>query len=148
MNQTLAVIAIDIDLTFVIQSILFIFVLAFLWLVIIRDFLKVVDQRAERVEGSNEDAQEFGERADRVFSEYEEKLGQMRHEANEVRDGLKAEGQSQFDAQLDDANSVVEEKLAAGRLRISGQVAEAHTELENRSKTLAKLIADKILSTT
>ena len=148
MNLTLAVIAIDIDLTVIPMLIIFLAVLGFLWLTIIRDFLKVREAREDRISGSREDATEFEDRADRLASEYDEKLGQMRREALEIREKLKAEGQNQFNGDLEEAKEKAEARIASGRADLEKQVAGIQGKLDTRAKELAKLIADKVVSTT
>lgn len=147
-SQMVPVIAdasIDIDGTFIVQMLLFWFVLGFLHFVLFRPYLRALDAREEGVEGSREEASEMQVRASQLISEYEEKMRQARRDAGDVRESLRNQGLQEQDDMLLEVREEVQEKLQGERAKIEQKVSQAHREIQQRAEALASAMVGRIL---
>lgn len=137
--------AIDFDATLGIEMGLFIVLYAVLYPLLIKPFMKAMDERHQGLEGSREDAEEFEARAERALNEYEKKIRDARREAAEIRESLRGQGQEEFQDILDEARGEISAKVEAERQNVAAQRQEALKQLQTRADELANSIVGKIL---
>ena len=85
---------IDIDLTVVIQFIIFLVLLILLTKLVFKPFLEIMRERSENIEGAREKATVLDSEADEKLSSYEEQVKSARKDAAEVRGKYRDEGEA------------------------------------------------------
>lgn len=136
---------IDLDGTLAIQMILFLVLFLVLRPLIFDPYLKAVEARRDGLQGSREEADEMDARAERSLADYERKVRDARREANEVREGLRSQGQNEFEDILGEAREEISEKLVAERAKIEAERATSLVQLKERSESLAKVLVARVL---
>lgn len=135
----------DLDGTFLVQLVVFWFVFGFLYVTLVKPYLKVVDEREEGIGGSREDAAEMEQRAETLEDEYEEKMRQARREAQEVRQSLRNQGKQEQKEMFEEVREELRDKIESERETIEGQVEQARSDLESRAQELASTMVEKIV---
>lgn len=135
----------DLDGTFFVQLVIFWVMALFLHFVLVRPYLKVVEEREQGIGGSKEDAAEMETRADELKEEYDEKLRQARREAQEVRESLRNQGKQKQKDMVGEVREELRDKIEQERESIQEQVDEAQKELESRAENLADAMVEKIV---
>lgn len=141
----LASVQLDIDVTVAIQFVTFAVFLVAMRALIINDYMRVRDARAEGTSGAEDEATELATQATALRERYEGEMNQTRREAMEVRESLRNQGVVE---QQDIHGEVREElagKLAEERARIAKLVADAEAEIEARASDLASQMVEKVL---
>ena len=141
----LAAVAINVDLTAVVMTLLFIALYYLLQPLIINDYLRARELRREAVEGAREEARESQGLADARMLEFEDEMRAARKAAAEVRDVIRGQGTAEQRDLVDEGRAEVQQKLIEERAKVAGQVAAAQSELKERAASLSSVIVDKIL---
>lgn len=136
---------IDIDATVAIQMILFGVLFVVLRPLIIDPYLKTVEARRDGLQGSREEADEMDARAERSIADYERKMRDARREANEIRDGLRSQGQDEFEDILTEGRVEITEKIAQERATIQQETEEGLKQLSTRTESLAQAIVARVV---
>jgi F-type H+-transporting ATPase subunit b len=137
---------IDIDGTFFVQLVLFIAIAYILSRFLFKPFLQVRRQRDESIEGARAEAGRMEEEASARLSSYEQQIGRARREAQEQRQKLHAEAVTRERQIHEVAIKTTQETVAQSRARLESDAAAARKELEPKSREIAKVITDKVLS--
>ena len=143
----LAGIYIDVDITVVFQSVIFLLLVVVLNSIIIQPYLKAQAARDEGTSGSREEADEGLARADVLSKSYDDKLNEARRDAMDVRDNMRSQGTSTQQEILDDARQEIEAKLAEERVKIAAMVSDAEAQIEAKASQLSSMIVDKVMAT-
>ena len=136
---------IDIDGSLAIQMIMFLLLFLVLRPLILDPYLKAVEARRDGLQGSREEADEMESRADRSLADYEKKMRDARREAQEVREGMKTQGQDEFEDLIAEARQEIADRLASERGVIQTETQEGLKQLATRSDSLAKSIVARVL---
>ena len=139
---------IDLDGTVFIQFAVFLLMVGFIHVVLIRPFLEVVEEREAGIGGSREDAEEMEREADQLEDEYEEKMQKARREAQEVHQGLRDQGLQEQKEMVEEVREELRQKIEAERDSIQEKVEEARSEMESRAEDLASTMVEKIVPDT
>lgn len=148
MNTLLPLIAsvqIDVDVTVAIQFVTFTVALFSIWGLIINPYLEAREKREEGTSGSREEADEMEALAQARLKEHDERMVQIRREAMELREGLRAEGATKQQDMLGTARAELSAKSKGEQAKIAAKVSAAEAELEGRAKQLSELVITKIL---
>lgn len=139
---------IDLDGTFFVQLGIFILVYAFVYAVLVRPYLDVVEEREEGLGGSRDEADAMNVEADQLEDEYEEKMQNARRKAQEVRQRLRDQGLQEQKEMVEEVREEIQTKIESERESIQGKVEEARSELESRAEELASTMVEKIVPRT
>lgn len=82
---------------------------------------------------------------ERAVAEGEARLAAARREGLREREAIRAEGLARFERDLGDARNAAAAAVEKAGLEISSEAEQAARELASRSRTLAVLLAEKIL---
>jgi F-type H+-transporting ATPase subunit b len=148
MNTLLPLIAsvqIDVDVTVAIQFVTFTVALFSIWGLIINPYLEAREMREEGTLGSREEADEMEALAQARLKEHDERMVQLRREAMELRESLRAEGAAKQQDMLSAARAELSAKAKEEQAKIAQKVSAAEAELEERAKQLSELMLAKIL---
>ena len=125
-----------------INFLVFVVVINFL---LVKPILRVLEERRNRVEGNEEEADRLLSESERIFNEYETALKEARIEANREKERMKSEGLEKESEIIKTAKE--ESKKMTDKLKeeIAKESETALTKMKNEADFLSKVIAEKIL---
>ena len=136
---------IDIDLTVVIQFIIFLALLILLSKLVFKPFLEILKERNENIEGAREKATVLDAEADEKLESYEEQIKAARKEAAAVRGQFREDGEVKASEILNGARAKTDAKITAARKKTAQSVKTAGEALQKQADQVAKSIASKLL---
>ena len=113
----------------------------FVWPVV----LKVLDERAEKIEGSLKKAEEVKIEAEDILNESQEKLTEARRESAKIIEEGKVAGESARAEVIKKAEAESSDIIERGYASVKAEKARAFEEVKEDSAKLAIAIAEKIL---
>lgn len=145
MPWVLAEINVDLDLSFLLQMVIFGALAVLLKGLLFDRVLKVFEEREKRTDGAKTEARLMQEKAGELLRKYEAELDRVNQVAAEEREKVRAET-AKLEAQiLNEAREAVEKISAHGRQRLEEEVKQIQFELGRASATLATEVASKVL---
>ena len=137
--------AIDFDLTFVLQMLLFAALIVVLRPLLFDPVLRVFEEREKRTDGARQSARQMQEEAGSLLSRYEGELARVHDVARQERERARGET-ARMEAELlgqarQTANQIVEE----GRLQIDRERRRIQFTLGQESERLAQTVAEAVL---
>lgn len=136
---------IDLDETFVIQSLLFMALIVALKPLLFEPLLKVFEERERRTDGAREEAREMQRKAGELLRQYESELQRVNHAAQEERDKIRTET-TRLEAQiLAEARDATAKIIESGRKDIEAQIQKIRFDLGQKSERLATEIAEQVV---
>ena len=136
---------IELNITFIIQLVNFLILLAVLNVIIYRPIRHIVQQRSDRMANDMTEIESFNQTAKDKLQEYEVSLDNARKEGVEVRNGFKQEGVDQEKEIVNQASAESSKELAATRQELQSEAEEARKKLKKQVKGYAKLVADRVI---
>lgn len=138
-------VTIDFDRTFVVQMVLFGFLILVLKPLLFDPVLKVFEEREKRTEGARAEAREMQEEAGELLTRYEKKMEQVNLVAAGERERIRTET-SKLEAEiLGEARTVAAGVVSEGRSKIESEVSSIRFDLGRESEKLAQEIAQRVL---
>lgn len=134
----------DVDLTILIQLVLFIGMLMLLNRLVFRHFLELIEKRHNRLYDSREQAETLDQRASGDQEAYQTRIREARSAGQREREGLRKTGQEEQRRKVNEARSEVNQTLNQAREEIDGVEKQAQGKLEMQADDLAALLVDKI----
>lgn len=138
-------IAVDIDLTFVAQIVLFSTFIVILKPLLFDPLLRVFEERERRTEGAKLEAREMDEKAGELLLRYEAEIDKIRREAGVEREKLRAETAKIEARIMAEARAETGRILEEGKARIAADVARLREELAAAQPALASEIASSMV---
>ena len=123
----------DIDLTFILQFLIFLVVLVGLNGILIKPFQAIIEERERKIKGANEEADRLTRLATEDKQAYEARIQAARSVAQRERDNLRAEGR--------DAGR---ELVSGVRLEISDEVARTRTQVGEAERSASKVLSSEV----
>jgi len=136
---------IDIDLSFLIQLINFLVLLAVLNILLYKPIRKVLAERQGKIADAKSRAEGVDQDVQVKMAEYEARLKEMKSGAADERAVLIKEAQVEEAAMLESARKDASETIAAIKARIAKEAADARTILQEQAKILSVDICEKVL---
>jgi F-type H+-transporting ATPase subunit b len=136
---------IDIDLSFLIQLINFLVLLAVLNVLLYKPIRKVLAERQGKIADAKSRAEGVDQDVQVKMAEYEARLKEMKSGAADERAVLIKEAQVEEAAMLESARKDASETIAAIKARIAKEAADARTILQEQAKMLSVDICEKVL---
>jgi F-type H+-transporting ATPase subunit b len=136
---------IDIDLSFLIQLINFLVLLAVLNILLYKPIRKVLAERQGKIADAKSRAEGVDQDVQVKMAEYEARLKEMKSGAADERAALVKEAQVEEAAILESARKDASETIAAIKARIAKEAADARTILQEQAKILSVDICEKVL---
>ena len=135
----------DIDqFTFGFQFLLFLTLLVSLNGILLKPFLKVLEEREAKITGAQAQVEYLSKIGDEAMADYQARMRQARQKAQQERDQLKEEGKQEERRILAEVRSELAAALNTTRERIVKSETEAQGALETETETLARQIVAKI----
>ena len=135
----------DLDLTFVIQLLIFLTLLLVLTPVVLRPFQRVIDERESKTRGARAEASRLETLAAQDRSAYQARLDEGRAAAARERDALRAAGREQEREIIGQARGDVLTVLGKSREEIEAAETTARASLEAEQSVLAAALVEKVL---
>jgi F-type H+-transporting ATPase subunit b len=138
-------VTIDIDLSFVVQIVLFAFFIVVMKPILFEPLMKVFEEREKRTGGARVEARAMDEQAATLLKKFDEEHEKVRQAANKVRDALRADTLAREAEILTSAKQESAAIIDAGRAKIRDDIGKLRTDLEAARPALAEQIASTIL---
>ncbi|MEA2108884.1 MAG: ATP synthase F0 subunit B [Pseudomonadota bacterium] len=136
---------IDLNITFLGQWAIFIFMMIFLNQFLFKPVLRVIDARREKVEGTHESAVALNERSSQHQAAYESRMTQTREKLEQESASLREETMSTSRVRMDKARSEAMQQVENMRQRIAAEYQKVQVEMTADIKVIARQISGKIL---
>lgn len=107
--------------------------------------VRLLDERAERIQGQMEEAEQAREAAEQLRREYEERLSQARQEANEVIEQARQQAEQLKAQRTEAADREAEQILANARSEAEAERARLVQELRHQVASLSVEVAGQIV---
>lgn len=136
---------ISIDWTILVQFVNFLVLMAVLNVLLYRPLRKVMAERQEAIDGGHQKARDLEASINEKMESYEAKLQQAKIQGSQEAAALKAEAAKEETAILGEARGEADKSLAELKNKVAGEADAARKTLVNETKTLAGVIASKVL---
>lgn len=135
----------DFDRSFVVQMVLFAFLIVVLKPLLFDPVLKVFEEREKRTDGARADARKMQEEAGALLTRYERELERVNQVAAQERERIRTET-SKLEAEiLGEARAVAAGVVDEGRRKIESEVSTIRFDLGRESEKIAHEIASRVL---
>ncbi|MEU7143233.1 F0F1 ATP synthase subunit B [Nocardia sp. NPDC046473] len=108
-------------------------------------FLKVLDERADKIQGGIARAEAAQEEAQLTLQQYQQQLAEARLEASRIREDARTQGQQILAQMRADAQAESDRIVAAGHSQLEAQRQQILTELRSELGHTAVDLAEKII---
>lgn len=109
---------------------------------------KVLDARAEAIEGNIAKADEAQRQAEEALAEYTQQLAEARKEAGEIRESAREDGKKIVSEAKDNATAEAERITASAHAQIEAERQAAYVSLRGEVGTLALDLAGNVVGET
>ncbi len=135
----------DLDVTLLFQLGLFLVCLVVLNGLIFKPFLRVIEEREERIEGAREDVERLTKLGDADMEQYQARMREARRKAQQEREALKSDGRDEERRLLAETRAQIAEGLGEKRNQISAAELEARRSLSADTEALTRQLVSKVL---
>ena len=115
------------------------------WKYILPKFQEVLTQRSELIEGGIKKAEEAQAEAKAALEQYQKQLADARHEAAQIREDARAQGQAILAELKTKAQEESDRIVAAGHSQLVAQRQQIVTELRSDLGRTAVELAEKVI---
>ncbi len=136
---------VDVDLTFVVQLVLFIGLTLVLKPVLFDPMLKLFEERERRIDGAKAEARKLDGASTTALERYESEMGKARAAASVERDKIRAEGVKREHEVLATVRTATTKALDDGRRAARIEADRVRTDLRNDAAVLARELAKRVL---
>jgi len=136
---------INIDLSFVIQIVNFLLLLAILNFALYKPIRKVLADRDAELAGARERAAAVDKDVADKMASYEARLKEVKGKGFEEREALKKEAAAEEAKLLEAARGEAGESLAGIKQKIAKEAADARSALQEQARSLSLEICEKVL---
>ena len=137
---------IDIDITVVIQLVIFLFTIVVLNLLLVKPIREIIKKREAHLSGMLSEAEKFADQADGKMKNYEAELAKARAAGTEERSTFKGQAVEQERAILEQAAGETQAELQKVKAQVAQDVEAAMTTLKGQVGALARKAAEKVLA--
>lgn len=136
---------ISIDWTILVQFVNFLILMVVLNILLYRPLRKIMIERQEAIDGGHQKAQDLESSIKEKMDSYQDKLQQAKTEGVRDANDLRAEAGKEELEILSAARNSADKELAGIKSKVAQEVDAARTTLNKETKSLASLIASKVL---
>ena len=137
--------SLDLNVTYVLVLALFLVPLIFLNTLVFSPFLKLFEERHERLEGSVKRAEAMLERAEEQAKTFADRIKVATAKGLEARNDIRARAQAEMNARLDEQRTKCATKLEGAMKELDTKRTEAMGNIEARAQKIAEVTAAKLL---
>lgn len=136
---------VDVDLTFVVQLVLFVGLTLVLKPVLFDPMLKLFEERERRIDGAKRAARKLDDKSATALDRYDAELGKARAAATVERDKIRAEGLKREQEVLAAVRTVTAKALDDGRRAARAEADRVRADLKKDAAVLARDLAKRVL---
>lgn len=136
---------IDVDLTAVVQFVLFLLVYVIANKLLFKPYLQLRERRKAGIDGARAEAERMTATADAKLAEFEKSLAVARDRANEEGRKVRAEAAANEKDTTDKARASAQKAIDEAQARMRAETDAARSQLLPQADALAKTIASKLL---
>jgi F-type H+-transporting ATPase subunit b len=138
-------ITVDVDLTFVVQTVLFIALTLILKPVLFDPMLKLFEEREKRIDGAKIQARKIDEKSATALGEYEAQMAKARATAGAERDKIRNEALKQEQEILGAVRASAAKVLDDGKRAAHAEAQKARAALKTEATAMARELASRVL---
>ncbi|HXN32598.1 MAG TPA: ATP synthase F0 subunit B [Polyangiaceae bacterium] len=136
---------VDIDLTFVVQVVLFVALTLVLKPVLFDPMLRLFEERERRIEGAKVQARKIDDKSASALGKYEAEMTKARMVASAERDRIRAEGLSREQQILGSARAASAKVVDEGKRTAHAEAERVRRALKSEATEMARDIASRVL---
>ncbi len=136
---------VDVDLTFVVQLVLFVVLTIILKPVLFDPMLKLFEERERRIDGAKLQARKTDEKSVEALKTYETEMNKARTSANVDRDRIRAEGLKKEQEILATVRAATTRAIDDGKRAVQAEGERARAALQAEAPALARDLAARVL---
>ncbi len=136
---------IDIDLTAVVQFVLFLLVYLIANALLFQPYLALRERRKAGIEGARAEAERMTATADAKLADYQKQLAVARDRAGEEGRKIRLEGAAHEKDATDKARAFAQKSIDDAQTKMRAETEAARAQLMPQAEALAKTIASKLL---
>ncbi|HET7500809.1 MAG TPA: ATP synthase F0 subunit B [Kofleriaceae bacterium] len=136
---------IDIDLTVVVQFVLFLILFAIANRFLFQPYLQLRERRKAGIEGARAEAERMTAQADARLADYEKQLAQARDRANEEGRKVRQEAAAHQSEVTEKARASAQQATDEAQAMMRKQTEEARAQLMPQAEALARAMSAKLL---
>jgi F-type H+-transporting ATPase subunit b len=138
-------ITVDVDLTFVVQLVLFVGLTLILKPVLFDPMLALFEEREKRIDGAKLLARKTDEKSAQALTKYEAEMTKARAAANAEREKIRAEGLKKEQEILAAVRAATAKALEDGKKAVHAEGAKARAALKSEAGAMAREVASRVL---
>jgi F-type H+-transporting ATPase subunit b len=138
-------ITVDLDLTFVVQLVLFVALTLVLKPLLFDPMLKLFEERERRIDGAKSQARKIDERSATALDQYEAGMARARAAANAERDKLRADGLAREQQILGGVRAATAKAVDDGKRAAHAEAERVRAKLRADAKEMARDLAGRVL---
>jgi F-type H+-transporting ATPase subunit b len=135
----------DLDITYVFVIALFLLPLILLNFLVFRPFLKVFEERHDKLEGAMERADEMLEEAERKAEEFQDQIRAATKEGVDRRNEIRQAATDAMNRRIDEERKRLADKLKGAVSDLDGRRTEAMQDIDRHAQRLADQTTSKLL---
>jgi F-type H+-transporting ATPase subunit b len=136
---------IDLDGTIFVQLAIFFLAFFILRSLVFKPMMQLFDAREEAIDGARREAKELVREAEEKGASFEGEMHDVRREAGEERDKLRAEGMRLEREMLEKVRAETAQTLSAAEEKMQKEADQVRTEMKTQVPLLARQIASRLL---
>lgn len=137
--------SLDLDITYIFVLAMLLLPLMILNGLVIGPFLRLFEERHERLEGAVARAEEMLEQAERRAATFEDKIREATQRGLELRSRIRKETDEAMATFVSDARSKAQSELAEALTRLGKDTEQALHQVDGHAQAMAELTAAKLL---
>ncbi len=137
---------IELDYSLFIQIGLFLLLWVFLSRFVFRPFLRMLEQREQRTDGTLNDAQNLAEEAEQLKASYEQAIAKATEEGNAIKESIRHEAAQTREQLLAQARQETAHFLQTARTEIQVELEKGRATAVIEAEAIAQQMAEKILA--
>ena len=138
-------ITVDVDLTFVVQTVLFIALTLVLKPLLFDPMLKLFEEREKRIDGAKIQARKIDEKSATALAQYETQMASARAAAGAERDKIRGEALKREQEVLGAVRASAAKVLDDGKRAAQSEAQKARAALKTEAVAMARELASRVL---
>lgn len=135
----------DLDITYILVIALFLVPVLILNFLVFRPFLRLFEERHDRLEGAIERANQMLTEAEEQADAFREQIRAASAQGEERRNAIRREARERMDARIDAEKKRLSEQLSSAFSELEAKRDEALARMEAEAERLAESTATKLL---
>ena len=136
---------INLNYTIIIQLAIVLGLMVILSKIVFNPFLAVLQKRKDQIDGAEKKALELQQRANELLERYREAMAAAQAQGATILETIRKESLAKETEILQKAMEDSNQMIRQIQQRISAEIEEARTDLQMKTQTLSREIAEKVL---